>query len=454
MSTLDLNGFGRTDGSVLAERLQVDQAQARARARDPHAELKTRIHRACIAKLGAAFLNLEGSDELQRRVQTVVSEELKGEETPLSPSERKLLERQIGDDVLGYGPLEPLLRDPTVTEIMVNGYDQIYVERARPARGDRRRVPRRGAPAAGSSTGSSRRSAGASTSRRRWSTPGCPTAAASTRSSRRSRSTGPRSRSGSSRSDAAHPRRSRRARARSRREPRTSSAPASRGKLNILDLRRNRHRQDDAPERALVVHPRERAHRHDRGRGRAPAAAAARRPARVAPAEHRGRGRGSDPRARQERPAHAARPDHRRRGPRRGDARHAPGDEHGPRGLADDHPRQLPAGRASPARAAGAHRRRRAAAPRHPRADRERVRPRVQITRLVDGSRRVTTSRRSRDGVRRRDPAGPVPRGPGGTRLRAGNAQAARADGATANFLSKLLANGVDLAPSAWLGHA
>ena len=119
----------RNDASVLAERLQVDRAQARARARDPHAELKTRIHRACIAKLGAAFLNLEGADELERRVQEIVSEELKGEEVPLSPSERALLERQIGDDILGYGPLEPFLRDPSVTEIMVNGYDQLYIER-------------------------------------------------------------------------------------------------------------------------------------------------------------------------------------------------------------------------------------------------------------------------------------------------------------------------------------
>jgi pilus assembly protein CpaF len=117
MSTVDVNGFPRNDASVLAERLQVDQDQVRARAKDPHAELKTRIHRACISRLGAAFLNLEG-------------EELKSEEVPLSPSERALLERQIADDVLGYGPLEPFLRDPTVTEIMVNGYDQVYIERA------------------------------------------------------------------------------------------------------------------------------------------------------------------------------------------------------------------------------------------------------------------------------------------------------------------------------------
>ena len=55
---------------------------------------------------------------------------MSAEEAPFSPSERARLERQIADDILGYGPLEPFLHDPTVTEIMVNGYDQLYVERS------------------------------------------------------------------------------------------------------------------------------------------------------------------------------------------------------------------------------------------------------------------------------------------------------------------------------------
>ena len=103
----------------------------RARARDPHAELKTKIHRTCIARLGSAFLNLEGSDELARRVREIVVEELNAEESPLSPSDRAELERQIADDILGYGPLEPFLHDPSITEVMVNGSDQVFVERGR-----------------------------------------------------------------------------------------------------------------------------------------------------------------------------------------------------------------------------------------------------------------------------------------------------------------------------------
>jgi pilus assembly protein CpaF len=130
MSRLDGNGFSeRSDVAVLAERLQVNQGSVRAKTRDPQAELKSRIHRACIVRLGAAFLNLEASDELEPRVRQLVAEQLNAEETPFSPTERARLERQIADDILGYGPLEPFLRDPSVTEIMVNGSDQLYVER-------------------------------------------------------------------------------------------------------------------------------------------------------------------------------------------------------------------------------------------------------------------------------------------------------------------------------------
>jgi pilus assembly protein CpaF len=62
-------------------------------------------------------------------VREIVAQELTALDTPLSPGERSDLERQIADDILGYGPLEPFLQDPTVTEVMVNGADQVYVER-------------------------------------------------------------------------------------------------------------------------------------------------------------------------------------------------------------------------------------------------------------------------------------------------------------------------------------
>jgi pilus assembly protein CpaF len=99
------------------------------RARDPHAELKTRVHRACVAKLGTALYILDIEGDVNLRVREIVREELLQDPTPLSRDERAQLEREIADDILGYGPLEPFLRDDSVTEIMVNGADQVYVER-------------------------------------------------------------------------------------------------------------------------------------------------------------------------------------------------------------------------------------------------------------------------------------------------------------------------------------
>ena len=107
------------------------------------------------------------------------------------------------------------------------------------------------------------------------------------------------------------------------------------------DLRRHRHRQDDAAERPLERDSRQRAHRHHRGRGRAPAAAGPRRPPGDPPAQHRGEGRGDPARPGAQRAAHAPRPDHRGRGARRGGPGHAPGHEHRARRLDVHRPRQL-----------------------------------------------------------------------------------------------------------------
>ena len=106
--------------------------------------------------------------------------------------------------------------------------------------------------------------------------------------------------------------------------------PLHRGAAERAHLGRHGIREDDAAERALGRDPEQRAHRHYRRRRGAPDGAATRPPARGTSSEHRGRGSRADPRPPQELPPHAPRPDHRRRGSRRGSARHAPGDEHGP----------------------------------------------------------------------------------------------------------------------------
>ena len=110
---------------------------------------------------------------------------------------------------------------------------------------------------------------------------------------------------------------------------------------------------------------RPRAHRHHRGRGRTDAAAAARGAARDAAGQHRRQGRGHAAAAGDQRPAHAPRSHRRRRGPRRGSARHAAGHEHRPRRQLDDDSRQQPARRAVPPRHDGGD-----GQPEHPREGR------------------------------------------------------------------------------------
>src|SRR3977135_3576689 len=95
---------------------------------DPYADLKARIHHQCIAKLGPELYK-QDSDDLARRVYKAVTEELTLDRTPLTRDERREIVRQLTDDILGYGPLETLLRDDTITEIMVNAPDRVYIER-------------------------------------------------------------------------------------------------------------------------------------------------------------------------------------------------------------------------------------------------------------------------------------------------------------------------------------
>ena len=125
--------------------------------------------------------------------------------------------------------------------------------------------------------------------------------------------------------------------------PRHRRPAARAGARAHVDRRLRRHQlgQDDAAQRAVGLHPGRGADRHHRGLRRAPAPAAPRHLAGVAPAERRGQGPGHHPRPRAQLAAHAPRPHRRRRGPRPGDHRHAPGDEHRPRRLADHRPRQL-----------------------------------------------------------------------------------------------------------------
>jgi pilus assembly protein CpaF len=122
------NGVAVVPGDALARPVPLEDAQERNV--DPYAELKTRIHHACIAKLGPELFKRETTEDLSERVLRTVTEQLALDRTPLTREERRQVTREITDDILGYGPLEPLLRDDSITEVMVNDFDKVYIERA------------------------------------------------------------------------------------------------------------------------------------------------------------------------------------------------------------------------------------------------------------------------------------------------------------------------------------
>jgi pilus assembly protein CpaF len=117
-----------TDASTLSSR-EAQNGDGKQRRQDPYAELKTRVHHACIAQLGPELFATESPQDLEERVMRTVMEQLALDRTPLTREERRQIVADIADDILGYGPLEPFLRDDTVTEIMVNGPEKVFVER-------------------------------------------------------------------------------------------------------------------------------------------------------------------------------------------------------------------------------------------------------------------------------------------------------------------------------------
>ena len=104
-------------------------ANGTGQAADPFAELKNRIHLALVSEIGPRLFDVEDSGAVRERVELEIREQL-SLESGLSRDDRERLAAEIADDIFGYGPLERLLSDPTVTEIMVNGPRDIWIERA------------------------------------------------------------------------------------------------------------------------------------------------------------------------------------------------------------------------------------------------------------------------------------------------------------------------------------
>jgi pilus assembly protein CpaF len=116
-----------SDGSP---HLTVDPAARPAAPVDTLTQLKERAGRALFVRLGSKLSDADIPEEqLHALVRADLQRVIAHEQTPLSEEDRRRLIHEITDEVLGYGPLQPLLDDPAVTEVMVNGPDTVYAEK-------------------------------------------------------------------------------------------------------------------------------------------------------------------------------------------------------------------------------------------------------------------------------------------------------------------------------------
>src|SRR5438105_1303929 len=127
-------------------RIETDDEEARLRAleehrlvtvgdagafakRDLHTDLKVELHQRLIGIIKLPALEQMSRAQIEEEVGDIVSEELAKQKHALNHAERKQLIGDVLNELLGLGPLEPLLKDPTITDILVNGHAQVFVER-------------------------------------------------------------------------------------------------------------------------------------------------------------------------------------------------------------------------------------------------------------------------------------------------------------------------------------
>src|SRR5205085_10598876 len=115
------SSFAR-NGSAAAEEPVVNRQQV-------FQEMKSRLHRAIINRMDLKKLGQLEPEQLHAEVARLAEDLLHVESTPLTTIERERLIEEVRHELFGLGPLEPLLADPTVCDILINSPSQIYVER-------------------------------------------------------------------------------------------------------------------------------------------------------------------------------------------------------------------------------------------------------------------------------------------------------------------------------------
>src|SRR3989440_12330000 len=92
-------------------------------------QVKSDLHRKILDRLDLEKLGRSTGDSAREEVLALIRSAVNNEVVPLSFAERERLSREILDEIFGLGPLEPLLKDPSISDILVNRFDKVYVER-------------------------------------------------------------------------------------------------------------------------------------------------------------------------------------------------------------------------------------------------------------------------------------------------------------------------------------
>jgi len=98
--------------------------------RNEYQRVKTKLHRKVLGRLDLQKLASTSSSTARDEVLLLIRSMIAAEAVPLSAAERERLAQEIRDEIFGLGPLEPLLKDSTISDILVNGYNKVYIERA------------------------------------------------------------------------------------------------------------------------------------------------------------------------------------------------------------------------------------------------------------------------------------------------------------------------------------
>jgi pilus assembly protein CpaF len=98
--------------------------------RSEYQQVKADLHRKILDRLDLEKLGRTNSETAREEVLILIRSSVNSEAVPLSFAERERLAREILDEIFGLGPLEPLLKDPSISDILVNRFDRVYIERS------------------------------------------------------------------------------------------------------------------------------------------------------------------------------------------------------------------------------------------------------------------------------------------------------------------------------------